>query len=82
MQPMNLGNIIFFAYSDGTVEYRQRTDFLQPFLNDDLDKVWHLAQIGFSYTEDEPCKIHKTLFVCTADIFKACRLLSRQVIVL
>ena len=28
----------------------------ETFNDGDLDRVWHLSQIGFSYTEDEPCK--------------------------
>lgn len=56
MQPMNLGKIIFFAYSDSSVEYRDRTTMTETtFTDGDLDKVHHLSQIGFSYAEDEPC---------------------------
>ena len=29
---------------------------VETFNDGDLDRVWHLSQIGFSYTEDEPCK--------------------------
>ena len=57
MQPMNLGKVLFFAYSDSSVEYRDRISMAETFVDGDLDKVWHLSQIGFSYAEDEPCKI-------------------------
>ena len=57
MQPMNLGKVIFFAYSDSSVEYRDRTKMAETtFTDGDLDKVYHLSQIGFQYTEDEPCE--------------------------
>lgn len=56
MQPMNLGKIICFAYADSSVDYRDRHTMTEVFTDSDLDRVWHLAQIGFSYTEDEPCK--------------------------
>lgn len=56
MQPMNLGKVIFFAYSDSSVDYRDRTTMAETFTDQDLDRVCHLSQIGFSYTEDEPCK--------------------------
>jgi mediator of RNA polymerase II transcription subunit 16 len=56
MQPMNLGKIICYAYSDSSVEYRDRNTMTEAFTDGDLDRVWHLAQIGFSYIEDEPCK--------------------------
>jgi hypothetical protein len=52
---MNHGKVVFFAYSDGSVEYRDRHT-MEEVLNDgNLEKVWHLSQIGFSYPEDDPC---------------------------
>lgn len=56
MQPINLGKVIFFAYSDSSVDYRDRATMAETFTDNDLDRVWHLSQIGFSYSEDEPCK--------------------------
>jgi mediator of RNA polymerase II transcription subunit 16 len=61
MQSMNLGKVIFFAYSDSSVEYRDRVSMAEIFIDDDLDRVWHLSQIGFTYPEDEPCKNLKGL---------------------
>lgn len=57
LQPMNLGKVIFLAYSDSSVDYRDRTTMAETFTDHDLSRVWHLSQIGFSYTEDEPCKL-------------------------
>ena len=54
--PINLGKILCFAYSDSSVEYRDRTTMAETFNDGDLDRVWHLSQIGFSYTEDESCR--------------------------
>lgn len=56
MQTMNLGKVICLAYSDSSVEYRDRATMLETFNDGDLNRVWHLSQIGFSYTEDEPCR--------------------------
>lgn len=53
---MNLGKVICFAYSDSSVDYRDRATMSETFNDGDLDRVWHLSQIGFSYAEDEPCK--------------------------
>lgn len=53
---MNLGKVIIFAYSDSSVEYRERTTMTETFTDHDLDRVHHLSQIGFSYAEDEPCE--------------------------
>ncbi|KAG4032195.1 hypothetical protein MFRU_007g01070 [Monilinia fructicola] len=55
MQTMYLGKIICFMYSDGSVDYRDRLTMNETFNDGDLDRVCHLSQIGFSYTEDEPC---------------------------
>lgn len=33
----------------------------ETFNDDDLDRVVHLSQIGFSYTEDEPCEYSFTV---------------------
>jgi len=58
METMNTGRVIVFAYSDSSVEYRDRRNMLETFNDNNLDRVWHLSQIGFSYTEDEPCTLH------------------------
>lgn len=55
LEVINLGKIIFLAYSDGSVEYRERTNFNETFNDNDINKVWHLSQIGFVYAEEEPC---------------------------
>jgi mediator of RNA polymerase II transcription subunit 16, fungi type len=55
IEAINQGKVIFFAFSDGSVEYRDRVSMAEIFNDGDLEKVWHLSQIGFSYTEDDPC---------------------------
>ncbi|KAI9644713.1 Mediator of RNA polymerase II transcription subunit 16 [Ciborinia camelliae] len=55
MQTIYLGKIVCFAYSDSSVDYRDRTTMIETFNDGDLNRVFHLSQIGFSYTEDEPC---------------------------
>lgn len=55
MESMNHGRIVFFAYSDSSVEYRDRSDMSETFNDSNLERVWHLSQIGLSYSEDEPC---------------------------
>ncbi|KUJ20418.1 mediator of RNA polymerase-like protein II transcription subunit 16 [Mollisia scopiformis] len=55
LEPMNHGKVIFFAYSDGSIEYRDRFDMSETFNDGNLERVWHLSQIGFTYPEDEPC---------------------------
>jgi hypothetical protein len=55
LDTMNLGKVLFLAYADGSVEYRDRLTMAETFNDGDLDRVWHLSQIGFSYPDDEPC---------------------------
>ncbi|CZT50349.1 uncharacterized protein RSE6_11318 [Rhynchosporium secalis] len=55
IEAMNNGKVIFFAYSDSSIEYRDRASMLETFNDGNLGRVWHLSQIGFSYTEHEPC---------------------------
>lgn len=55
LELMNHGKVLFFAYSDGSVEYRDRMDMSETFNDGNLDRVWHLSQIGFTYPEDEQC---------------------------
>lgn len=56
IQPINLGKVVVFAYSDSSIEYRDRFTMLETYNDGDLNKIWHLSQIGFTYQEDEPCK--------------------------
>ena len=56
LETMNIGKVLFLAYADGSVEYRDRLTMTETFNDGDLDRVWHLSQIGFSYPDDDPCK--------------------------
>ncbi|KAJ5047335.1 uncharacterized protein L3040_003162 [Drepanopeziza brunnea f. sp. 'multigermtubi'] len=55
MESINHGKVIAFACSDNSIEYRDRTDMSETFNDGNLERVWHLSQIGFAYTDDEPC---------------------------
>jgi hypothetical protein len=55
LETMNIGKVLFLAYADGSVEYRDRLTMTETFNDGDLDRVWHLSQIGFSYPNDDPC---------------------------
>lgn len=59
---INHGKVIFIAHSDGSVEYRSRATMDEIFNDGNLNEVWHLSQIGFTYPEDEPCKPFQPLF--------------------
>lgn len=68
MEPMNHGRVLFFAFSDGSVEYRDRMDMSETFNDGNLERVWHLAQIGFTYPEDEPCGFSVSHFMVVANL--------------
>lgn len=55
LETMNIDKVLFLAYADGSVEYRDRLTMAETFNDGDLDRVWHLSQIGFSYPDDDPC---------------------------
>lgn len=55
LENMNIGRVLFLAYADGSVEYRDRLTMTETFNDGDLERVWHLSQIGFSYPDDEHC---------------------------
>lgn len=56
MTSINLDRIICFAYSDGSIEYRDRISLVEIYTQGSLDRFSHLSQIGFSYSYEEPCK--------------------------
>ena len=74
LETMNLGKVIFLAYADGSVEYRDRVTMAETFNDGDLDRVWHLSQIGFSYPEDDPCTSQLFIEYCCTNVAKASRL--------
>jgi mediator of RNA polymerase II transcription subunit 16 len=80
IEAINQGKVIFFAFSDGSVEYRDRVSMAEIFSDGDLEKVWHLSQIGFSYTEDDPCMYNAFLSSSNSNISKACKSHCPQVI--
>lgn len=43
-----------FAYSDGSIEYRDRKTFAETYNEINLEKFNHLTEIGFSFVEEEP----------------------------
>jgi len=73
LETINLGKVIFLAYADGSIEYRDRVTMAETFNDGDLDRVWHLSQIGFSYPDDDPCKSSIFINSKSTDIVQASR---------
>lgn len=57
-----LDRILCFCYSDGTIEYRDRSTLSELFMEGGPDKFSHISQVGFSFNDDEPCK-HRASYV-------------------
>lgn len=57
IQHFNLAKTLCIAYSDGSIEYRDRETLAETSQHHDgLQKLYHLSEAGFAYTDDEPCK--------------------------
>jgi mediator of RNA polymerase II transcription subunit 16, fungi type len=57
VQSVALDGILCFIYSDGSFEYRERATLAETFPEPGFDRITHISQAGFSYTDDEPCTI-------------------------
>lgn len=61
MEAICFERIICFAYSDGSVEYRDRSSLAELFTQGGEDKFSHISQIGFTYNGYEPSKCQSLL---------------------
>ncbi|KAK3694565.1 mediator complex, subunit Med16 [Podospora appendiculata] len=52
---MQLGRVICFAFSDGTVQYRERFTMNEVFNDRNANTISSLHQVGFQYTNPTPC---------------------------
>ncbi|KAK0618557.1 mediator complex, subunit Med16 [Bombardia bombarda] len=52
---MQLGRVLCFAFSDGTVQYRDRFTMNEIYNEQDLNAVTSLHQIGFQFVDETPC---------------------------
>lgn len=53
---MQLGKVICFAFSDGTVQYRDRVTMNEVYNEHNLSSIMSPHQVGFQFTNDTPCK--------------------------
>ncbi|KAL2199805.1 mediator complex, subunit Med16 [Corynascus similis CBS 632.67] len=49
------GRVLCFAFSDGTVQYRNRLTMEEIYNEPDTESIMHPLQVGFRYTNDTPC---------------------------
>jgi mediator of RNA polymerase II transcription subunit 16, fungi type len=50
------GKVLCIAFSDGSVEYRDRFTMNEVYHELSLDRVMTLNQVGFTFAEETPCK--------------------------
>ena len=58
---MQLGRIICFAFSDGTVQYRDRFTMNEVYNELNLTSIMSPHQVGFQFTNETPCECRATL---------------------
>ncbi|KAF7557671.1 hypothetical protein G7046_g5986 [Stylonectria norvegica] len=53
---IRFGKTLVLAFSDGTVEYRDRFTFEQIYTTEDMNKVMNLRQAGWCFADEGPCQ--------------------------
>jgi mediator of RNA polymerase II transcription subunit 16 len=53
---MQLGKVICFAFSDGTVQYRDRLTMNEIYNDLNVERFMIPTQVGFQFAEEKPCK--------------------------
>lgn len=56
IQQICLSTVLVFAYSDGVIEFRDRTTMEVLPRDEKIDQVSSLGQVGFDFQETGPCK--------------------------
>ena len=62
IHPIHLGTVIVFAFSDGTIQYRDRFTMNEVFNEPNINRIMTLSQVGFQFTEETPCKAGPATF--------------------
>jgi mediator of RNA polymerase II transcription subunit 16 len=54
---MQLGKVVCFGFSDGTVQYRDRYTMNEIYNEPSVERIMTPTQVGFQFTEEKPCKL-------------------------
>ena len=75
---IQFGKVISIAFSDGSVEYRERSTMQEVYTEPSLERVMTLHQVGYTYADDAPCESHLcsylTLETRVLTYLQACKL--------
>lgn len=55
VQIMYSGKVVCFAFSDGTIQYRDRVTMMEMFNEPNVQRVLNPHDVGFQYSNDTPC---------------------------
>lgn len=55
---MQLGQVVCFAFSDGTVQYRDRLTMNEIYNEPNINRIMALSQVGFQFAEESPCMFY------------------------
>ena len=53
---MQFGKVLCFAFSDGTVQYRDRFTMNEIYHEQDMNRIMNPLQVGFQYEPETPCE--------------------------
>ncbi|KAM5355943.1 hypothetical protein ACJ41O_002589 [Fusarium nematophilum] len=53
---INFGKVLVLAFSDGTVEHRDRFTFEELYTSEETAKVMNLRQVGWTFADEGPCQ--------------------------
>lgn len=56
VQVLNIGTVVAFGFSDGTIEFRNRADLEMLPQDETSNQALNLSQIGFEFPFDGPCR--------------------------
>lgn len=59
---MNLGTVLSFVYSNGTIQFRDRASMKVIEADQDFGKVSSLQQVEFSFSSDDLCKSRPPIY--------------------
>lgn len=53
---LQYGRVVCLAFSDGSVEYRDRFTLQEIYNEMNLERIMSLNQVGFTFQDDSPCE--------------------------
>lgn len=58
VQTMHFSRVVCFAFSDGSVQYRDRFTMNEIYHEQNTDVIASPLHVGFRFVNDSPCELH------------------------